>query len=69
MDLLTKLNDAKRLLNTIHDIPEASFNLGIIESKKNNLSEAKQLFTQYLNKTDKSDGIFVEYAKDFIRFN
>ena len=64
-----KLNDAKRILNTIHDIPEASFNLGIIESKKNNLSEAKKLFTQYLNKTDKSNGIFVEYAKDFIRFN
>ena len=64
-----RLNDAEKILRSLHEVPESFFNLGIIEHEKNNLSEAKQRFTQYLNKTDKSDGIFGEYARDFIKFN
>ena len=43
-----KLGEAEQILNTIPDVPESFFNIGMISLKRNDEVKAKELFNEYI---------------------
>ena len=64
-----KLDEAEQILNTIPDVPESFFNLGIISLKRNDEVKAKEFFNEYENRAEDSKEMYIEYAQNFDNYN
>ena len=64
-----KLGEAEQILNTIPDVPESFFNLGIISLKRNDEIKAKEFFNEYENRAEASKEMYIEYAQNFDNYN
>ena len=64
-----KLDEAEQILNSIPDVPESFFNLGIISLKRNDEVKAKEFFNEYENRAEDSKEMYIEYAQNFDNYN
>ena len=64
-----KLDEAEQILNSIPDVPESFFNLGIISLKRNDEVGAKEFFNEYENRAEDSKEMYIEYAQNFDNYN
>ena len=64
-----KLDEAEQILNSIPDVPESFFNLGIISLKRNDEVKAKEFFNEYENRAEDTRVIYIEYDHNFGNFN
>ena len=64
-----KLGEAEQILNSIPDVPESFFNLGIISLKRNDEVKAKEFFNEYENRAEDSKEMYIEYAQNFDNYN